>query len=87
VPNARHLGKAAYLALGLEAAARVAAANGAPGAVVAFPDSFAPVRVRVRVEERQAGVRDHDVRALLDPRRGELRQRRGDHRFKVPEVR
>jgi len=53
-PNGRHLGKDAYLALGRTAAARVAAANGAPGAVVSFPDedTIAPVRVRATVLRR-----------------------------------
>ena len=53
-PNPRHLEKDAYLALGRAAAVRVAAANGAPGAAVAFPDraTIAPVRVRVSVERR-----------------------------------
>jgi hypothetical protein len=53
-PGARHVSKAAYLALGRAAAQRVAAANGALGARVAFPDadSFAPVRVRVTVRDR-----------------------------------
>ena len=53
-PNPRHLEKDAYLALGRAAAARVAAANGAPGAAVAFPDAdtIAPVRVRVSVKRR-----------------------------------
>jgi hypothetical protein len=52
--NARHLEKDAYLALGRAAAVRVAAANGAPGAEVRFPDAdtIAPVRVRVAVERR-----------------------------------
>ena len=54
--NPRHLEKHAYLALGRAAAVRVAAANGAPGATVAFPDAetIAPVRVRVGVERRLA---------------------------------
>jgi len=53
-PNPRHLEKDAYLALGRAAAVRVAAANGAPGAAVAFPDAdtIAPVRVRVSVKRR-----------------------------------
>ena len=44
----------AYLALGRAAADRVAEANGARDASVAFPDadSFAPMRVRVTVRER-----------------------------------
>jgi hypothetical protein len=52
--NPRHLEKDAYLALGRAAAVRVAAANGAPGARVSFPDegTLAPVRVRVAVERR-----------------------------------
>ena len=52
--NPRHLEKDAYLALGRAAALRVAAANGAPGATVTFPDAatLAPVRVRVAVERR-----------------------------------
>ncbi len=53
-PGPRHVSKAAYLALGRAAAARVAAANGARRARVLFPDrrSFAPVRVRVTVRDR-----------------------------------
>jgi hypothetical protein len=53
-PNRRHLEKDGYLALGRAAAVRVAAANGAPGAAVTFPDesTLAPVRVRVAVERR-----------------------------------
>jgi hypothetical protein len=53
-PGPRHVSKAAYLALGRAAAARVAEANGAPRARIAFPDadSFAPVRVRVSVRDR-----------------------------------
>jgi len=49
-----HVSKGAYLALGRAAARRVAAANGARDARVAFPDggSFAPVRVRVTVRDR-----------------------------------
>jgi hypothetical protein len=48
-PDPRHLEKDAYLALGRDAAARTARANGVPQATVAFPDagSFAPVRIRV----------------------------------------
>jgi hypothetical protein len=54
--NPRHLDKLAYVALGRAAAARVAGANGAPRAVVSFPDgaTFAPVRVRVAVERAVA---------------------------------
>lgn len=53
-PGPGHVSKAAYLALGRAAAARVAAANGAREARVEFPDagSFAPVRVRVTVRDR-----------------------------------
>ena len=49
-PNARHLTRSAYLAIGREAAARVAVANGARAVRVRFPDedSFAPVRIAVR---------------------------------------
>jgi hypothetical protein len=52
-PNPRHLEKAEYLALGRARAVAVAHANGAPAAVVAFPDgdTIAPVRVRVTVRE------------------------------------
>jgi len=55
-PNPGHLEKDDYVALGRAAAARVAAANGAPQATVSFPDgaTFAPVRVRVEVERRVA---------------------------------
>ena len=53
-PNRRHLEKDAYLALGRSAAERVAAANGAPGAAVTFPDeeTIAPVRIRAAVARR-----------------------------------
>ena len=53
-PNPEHLDRGAYLALGRAAAERVARANGAGGASIAFPDgaSFAPVRIRVAVDER-----------------------------------
>ena len=53
-PGSRHLSKARYLALGRAAAERVAAANGARGASVVFPDAatFAPVRVRVTMRDR-----------------------------------
>ena len=52
--NPRHLAKSAYLALGREAATRTAAANGARGAAVSFPDgdTIGPVRIRVAVERR-----------------------------------
>jgi hypothetical protein len=53
-PNPQHLDKDAYLALGRDAAAATARANGFPGATVRFPngDSFAPVRVEVGVARR-----------------------------------
>jgi D-alanyl-D-alanine carboxypeptidase len=53
-PNRRHLEKDAYLALGRSAAVRVAAANGAPGAAITFPDAdtIAPVRIRAAVARR-----------------------------------
>jgi hypothetical protein len=53
-PNPRHLEKAAYLELGRAAARRAAAANGARGAAVSFPDgaTLAPVRVAVAVARR-----------------------------------
>jgi soluble lytic murein transglycosylase-like protein len=48
-PNPQHLEKQAYLALGRAAATRVARANGAVAAAVAFPDAatLAPARIRV----------------------------------------
>jgi D-alanyl-D-alanine carboxypeptidase/Putative Flp pilus-assembly TadE/G-like len=54
VPNPRHLEKAAYLALGRQAADATARANGARGWRVVFPDAgtIAPVRVRVTVRDR-----------------------------------
>jgi len=67
--NPRHLEKADYLALGRTAAVRVAAANGAPGAAVTFPDgdTLAPVRVRVAVERRIAVAgRGVEVRARAE---------------------
>jgi hypothetical protein len=52
-PNPRHLDRDDYLALGRDAADRVARANGARRTAVRFPerDSFAPVRIRVTVSE------------------------------------
>jgi Transglycosylase SLT domain/D-alanyl-D-alanine carboxypeptidase/Putative Flp pilus-assembly TadE/G-like len=52
--NPQHLDKEAYLALGREAAAATARANGFDGATVRFPDgdSFAPVRVEVVIARR-----------------------------------
>jgi hypothetical protein len=66
VPNPRHLEKADYLLLGRTAAAKVAAANGAPHAVVSFPDgdSFAPVRVKVGVTQRVTLGKGHRQRRL-----------------------
>jgi len=66
-----HLDRAAYLALGRAAAQRVALANGANDAAVAFPDgtSFAPVRVRVAVGEDVAvsrGIRHARVQAVAE---------------------
>jgi hypothetical protein len=76
-PNPRHLEKAAYVGLGRAAAIRAAAANGAPGATVSFPDgaTFAPVRVRVAVERRleiagQAVRMRADAEAELAPPAG-----------------
>ena len=53
-PNPRHLDKDAYVALGRDAATRVARANGAPQAEVGFPDAqtIAPVRISVEVRKR-----------------------------------
>ena len=69
-PNPRHLDREAYLALGRAAAVRVAAANGAPGADVRFPDgaTFAPVRIRVAVE-RHVAIASETVRMKADARR------------------
>ena len=67
--NPRHLEKDAYLALGRAAAVRVAAANGAPGAIVGFPDAgtIAPVRVRVSVVRRlEIGGRSVGMRARAE---------------------
>ena len=66
-PNARHLARDAYLALGRAAAERVAAANRADAAEIAFPDadSFAPVRIRVGVRERVV-VRRGEAQRRLD---------------------
>ena len=71
--NPRHLEKAAYVALARAAAERVAAANGAKEAVVAFPDggSFAPVRIRVRVRRRvEVAGRGITLRALAEAELG-----------------
>ena len=64
LPNPRHLTRDAYLALAREAAERVARANGAEHATVAFPDGdmFAPMRIRVA------------ARAVVEVRRGEERR-------------
>ncbi len=64
-PNPRHLDRAAFLDLARKAAVGVAAANGAAGAAVHFPDgeSFAPVRIRV------------GVRAVVEVRRNDARRR------------
>src|SRR3954468_22152004 len=73
VANARHLRKAAYVALARAAAVRVAAANGGEEAVVAFPDgsSFAPVRIRVQVRRRIAVAgRGVTLRALAEAELG-----------------
>ena len=67
--NPRHLAKAAYVALGRDAAARVAAANGAPGAAVGFPDggTFAPVRISVGAQRRlEIGGRGITMRASAE---------------------
>jgi LAS superfamily LD-carboxypeptidase LdcB len=63
-PNARHLDKDRYLASAREAAAQVAAANGADKTTIAFPDTntFAPVRIRVGVQERIAVARNAERR-------------------------
>ncbi len=52
-PNPLHLDRDEYVALARAAAERVARANGADAATVRFPDgdSFAPVRIHVRVRE------------------------------------
>jgi D-alanyl-D-alanine carboxypeptidase-like protein len=52
-PNPRHLERDEYLARARDTADRVARANGADSATVAFPDgdTFAPVRIRVGVRE------------------------------------
>ena len=62
-PNPLHLERDRYLTLARAAAERVAAANGADAAAVRFPDgdSFAPVRIRVRVREI-VEVRRNDAR-------------------------
>ena len=65
LPNPRHLSRDAYLALARDAAERVARANGAEHAEVAFPDgaTFAPVRIRVGARE------------VVEIRRGDERRR------------
>jgi soluble lytic murein transglycosylase-like protein len=66
VPNPRHLDRAAYLALAREATERVARANGADATTIGFPDAetFAPVRIRVRVEETVEVKRNDERRAV-----------------------
>lgn len=63
--NPRHLDKREYLGLGREAARATAVANGAGATRIVFPDgaSFAPVRVRVAVEERLEVHRGDAARA------------------------
>ena len=76
-PNPRHLDKDAYVALGRDAATRVARANGAPRAEVGFPDAqtIAPVRISVdarrRIEIGSAGITMHaSAEAELAPPAG-----------------
>jgi hypothetical protein len=66
VPNPRHLTRDAYLALARDAAERVARANGAKHATVAFPDgaTFAPVRIRVSARELVEVRRSDERRAV-----------------------
>ena len=73
VANPAHLEKAAYLELGERAAVRVAAANGAPTAVVRSPDgnTFAPVRIRVEVRDRvEVAGRSVRLRAVAEAELG-----------------
>jgi hypothetical protein len=72
-PNPRHLSRGECLARGRAAAERVAAANGARGADIGFPDAdtFAPVRIRVAVREhvevRRGGARRRfEIAALAE---------------------
>lgn len=54
-PNPRHLQRAAYMALGRRVGLATAQRNGAREVDIAFPgDAFAPVRVRVAVQDRIA---------------------------------
>ena len=76
-PNPRHLDKDAYVALGRDAATRVARANGAPRAEVGFPDAqtIAPVRISVdvrrRIEVGSTGITMHaSAEAELAPPAG-----------------
>jgi hypothetical protein len=97
-PNPNHLAKAEYLALARIAGREVAAANGAHGPTVSFPDeaTIAPVRVRVRVGEtvhmskRRAATLHVEAEAELAPA-GPLDSAEGDeyggplaHRQGVP---
>ena len=85
VANPRHLEKAAYLELGERAAVRVARGErgaGRDGRRSRTADSFAPVRIRVRVEDRielaGRGVRLRAVaEAELGPAAGRGRVRHG----------
>ena len=67
VPNPAHLEKSAYLALGRDAALRVAARNGDAAATVSFPDAdgLAPARIRVSVT-RRVEVRRGSATAATD---------------------
>jgi soluble lytic murein transglycosylase-like protein len=67
--NPRHLGQAAYRRIGAAAAADVARRNGAEAVATSWPDggSFAPTRVRVRVElELRAGRASAGLDAIAD---------------------
>jgi hypothetical protein len=76
-PNPRHLEKVEYLAIGREAARRVALANGARAPVVTFPDeaTIAPVRVRVAVRDTvrvraDRGARSATITAVAEAELG-----------------
>jgi hypothetical protein len=69
VPNPNHLERSAYLALGRDAAARTARANGARAVDVSFPeaDPIAPLRIRVAVDDAVSvavGAARRDVRSV-----------------------
>src|SRR4051812_38435169 len=69
-PNPAHLERAAYLAIGADAARTAAERNGARDVAVSFPsaDALAPMRIRVAVGDKIAvkGARDVDPKVSAE---------------------